>query len=74
MRIGRGLVHSVRHRRVETSDERLAWLLIVATIPAGLTGVRFDHSLRTRFAKPTPAGAFLIATPILLAASTRSPT
>jgi len=33
-RIVRGLIASLRTRRIETPDQRLAWLLLVATIPA----------------------------------------
>src|SRR5882762_1863230 len=33
LRIVGGFVSSVRERRVETPDQRLAWLLIIATIP-----------------------------------------
>ena len=31
-----GLFTSLRHRRITTTDQRLAWLLIIATIPVGL--------------------------------------
>ena len=34
-RIVRGLLDSLRTRRIETPDQRLGWLLVVATIPAG---------------------------------------
>ena len=41
-------------RRIVTTDadERLAWLLIIATIPVGITGLLFEHTFRTLFAKP----------------------
>src|SRR6478672_6687321 len=42
----RGFFRTVRTRRIETPDERLAWLLAVATIPAGLTGLALEHALR----------------------------
>jgi undecaprenyl-diphosphatase len=54
-----GLLGSARERRVTTPDARLGMLLIVATIPAGLTGLLFEHELRTLFAKPTAAAIFL---------------
>jgi len=54
-----GLLGSARERRVTTPDARLGMLLIVATIPAGLTGLVFEHELRTLFAKPTAAAIFL---------------
>jgi len=30
----------------------MAWLLVVATIPAGITGLAFEHLFRVTFAKP----------------------
>ena len=45
VRIIGGFFRTLRTRRLETPDERLAWLLIVATIPAGLTGLALEHSL-----------------------------
>jgi len=60
VRIVRGLVRSFGTRRIETPDERLAWLLIVGTIPVGLAGLALEHLLRTIFAKPAAAAALLI--------------
>ncbi|BBZ76793.1 undecaprenyl-diphosphatase [Mycolicibacterium anyangense] len=61
-----GFVSSVRHRRIATSAERLAWQIILATIPVGLVGVALDHLFRTTLGKPIPAAAFLIANGLLL--------
>lgn len=38
---------------------KLGWLLIVATVPAGLIGLVFEHKLRTLFAAPLLASVFL---------------
>jgi undecaprenyl-diphosphatase len=54
-----GLLDSARQRRVTTPDARLGLLLIVATIPTGIVGLVFEHSLRTLFAKPEAAAIFL---------------
>ncbi|MDQ1447091.1 MAG: undecaprenyl-diphosphatase [Actinomycetota bacterium] len=54
-----GLLGSIRQRRVTTPDARLGMLLIVATIPTGIVGLAFEHSLRTLFAKPAAAAIFL---------------
>ena len=54
-----GLLGSVRERRVTTPDARLGMLLIVATMPTGVVGLAFEHSLRTLFAKPAAAAIFL---------------
>ncbi len=48
----RAWVHSLRTRRVETTDERLAWLLLISTIPAGLVGVAFESFIEDRLGKP----------------------
>lgn len=53
-------------RRAETSTERLAWLIIVASIPAGLLGLAFEHQLRTLTAKPEVAAAFLMLNGLVL--------
>ena len=69
----RSLARAVRERRfsVEDSDERLAWLIVVATIPVGLTGVSFEHVFRTALAKPVAASLFLIANGLILLAGDR---
>jgi undecaprenyl pyrophosphate phosphatase UppP len=65
-----GLVRpSLAARRLVTTDadERLAWLLIIGTIPVGITGLLLEHTFRTLFAKRIPAAIFLTANgPILL--------
>ena len=64
--IVRGFSTSVRRRRVETTYERLAWLIVLATIPAGITGLLLEHSLRTLFAKPLAAAVFLTINGLVL--------
>jgi undecaprenyl-diphosphatase len=61
-----GLLGSARHRRVTTPDARLGLLLIVATIPAGVVGLAFEHTLRTIFAKPEAAAFFLTLNGVML--------
>ena len=67
-RIIRGLAVSTGRRRVETPDERLGWLLVIATIPAGLVGLVLEHPLRVLFATPVAAAAFLIVNGFILLA------
>jgi len=66
VRIIGGLVSSIRNRRVETVHERLAWLLIITTIPAGILGLAFEKALRSVFAKPEAAAIFLTLNGVLL--------
>ncbi len=63
----RGVLGSIARRRIETSTERLGWLLIVASIPAGLAGILFEHTFRTLFAVPLAAAIFLFINGLILA-------
>ena len=64
----RSLPRSLRQRRLAVSDvdERLAWMIVFATIPVGLTGVTFEHTFRTLFAKPTAAAVLLFVNGLIL--------
>jgi undecaprenyl-diphosphatase len=66
VRIIGGFVSSVRHRKLETVHERMAWLIIIATIPAGIIGLALEHTFRTLFAKPEAAAIFLTANGAIL--------
>lgn len=67
VRIVKGFFRSVRTKDVtHDSDAKLAWLLIAATIPAGLIGLLFDHKLRAVFATAFFAIVFIIVNGVLL--------
>src|SRR3954463_11478947 len=42
-RIAVGLFTTLRTRRIETPDQRLAWLLIVGTIPVAVVALGLEH-------------------------------
>jgi undecaprenyl-diphosphatase len=69
----RSVVRSIRQRRfsIEGRDERLAWMIGIATIPVGLTGVALEHTFRTIFAKPVAAAVFLFINGLVLFAGER---
>ncbi len=71
VRVIRGLFTSSRNRRIDNPDERLAWLLVVGTIPVGITGLALEHYLRVAFAKPSASAAFLIVNALVLALAER---
>jgi undecaprenyl-diphosphatase len=77
VRIIRGFFRSVfrsiseRKVRIEGRDERLAWMIVLATIPVGLTGVVLEHTFRTIFAKPLAAAVFLFINGLILLAGQR---
>lgn len=64
-------LRSVARRRIETPTERLAWLIVVATIPAGILGLVLEHPLRVALAKPLSAAVFLMVNGLLLLAAER---
>ena len=66
VRIIQGLISSIARREVRTSDQRLAWLLVLATIPVGLVGLIAERWFRTTLAKPNPTAVFLIINGVIL--------
>lgn len=68
IRLITGFFSSIARRRVTTHEERLAWLIIVATVPVGILGLVFEHDFRVLFAKPVAAAAFLIVNGFVLIA------
>ena len=66
VRIVKGLGRSLRDREIADPDSRLAWLLIVATIPAGILGLTLEHKLRTVFTSATSASIFLMLNGVML--------
>ncbi|HEV2257155.1 MAG TPA: undecaprenyl-diphosphate phosphatase [Streptosporangiaceae bacterium] len=61
---------SLQHRRlrlaVADKDERLAWMIIFATIPVGLVGLALEHTFRVLFAKPAAAAVLLFINGLIL--------
>jgi undecaprenyl-diphosphatase len=71
-RIWHGFVRSVRGRSTPRDhDARLAWIIIIGTIPAGILGIALEHKLRGLFASPTSAAIFLTINGLLLLAVER---
>ncbi len=68
VRIVKGLVRSIREReiRADDTDAKLAWLLIVGTIPAGILGLALEHKLRSVFASAQSAALFLLLNGLVL--------
>lgn len=66
VRIIGGLITSIVRREVRTSDQRLAWLLVLATIPVGLSGLLLEHWFRTTLARPTATACFLMVNGLIL--------
>jgi undecaprenyl-diphosphatase len=65
-RVIAGFFSSIRKRHIDTPAERMAWLLVIGSIPVGIVGLVFEHNLRTIFAKPTAAAIFLTINGLIL--------
>jgi undecaprenyl-diphosphatase len=71
-RIWFGFVRSVKGKATPSDlDARLAWVIIIGTIPAGILGIALEHKLRSLFASPTSAAIFLTINGLLLLAVER---
>jgi undecaprenyl-diphosphatase len=66
VRIIRGFVSSIAQRRVQTPDQKLAWMIILATIPVGIAGLALEHLFRVAFSKPIPTATFLAVNGLIL--------
>jgi undecaprenyl-diphosphatase len=52
-----------------SAEARLAWLIVLGTVPAALIGWLLEDFFEAMFARPVAAAGFLLATAALLAAS-----
>src|SRR5450755_856566 len=50
-----GFVTSISRRRIVTTHEQLAWLIVISTIPVAVIGLLLDHLVRTTLGRPMPA-------------------
>ncbi len=72
IRIIGGFFSSLRLRpgwpwvRLDTRDQKLAWMIILATIPVGIVGLLAEHAFRVIFGRPIVAGFFLIVNGAIL--------
>jgi undecaprenyl-diphosphatase len=71
VKIFHGFADSLRTRAMKTDEAKLAWLLIVATIPAGLLGLLLQKKLTALFTSPLIASIFLILNGVVLLVAER---
>jgi undecaprenyl pyrophosphate phosphatase UppP len=71
LRIVGGFLSSIKTRSVSTPDQRLAWMIILATIPVGIVGAVLQKEFTKVFAKPELAAVFLAINGIILLVSER---
>ena len=71
VRIVGGFFSSLRDRRVTTTEQRMAWMIILATIPVGIVGLFAEHAFRVIFGKAVVAAWLLILNGVILYAGER---
>ncbi|MDQ1438324.1 MAG: undecaprenyl-diphosphatase [Acidimicrobiaceae bacterium] len=71
LRLLAAALRTVRRRRIETPDERLAWLLLLSAVPGALTGAALESVIEEHLGKPWLIGIMLIVFGLVLGASDR---
>jgi undecaprenyl-diphosphatase len=73
VRLVAALGRSLAARRVESSDERIAWFVVVATIPAGVVGLLGEDAIADTLGEPWQIAILLALGALLLWWADRSP-
>jgi undecaprenyl-diphosphatase len=69
----RAFLQSVRRRRIESADERLAWLIVLATVPAAAVGAVAADTIEEDLGEPWQIAILLAVFGVLLALADRLP-
>ncbi len=64
---------TLRRRSIATKDERIAWVVVAATIPAGLIGVALEDVIAGNLGEPWQIAIFLAVFGLLLGWADRRP-
>ena len=59
-------LRTLRTRRLETPDERLAWIVLIATIPAGIVGLALEDTITAHLGEPWQIAIFLAVFALVL--------
>jgi undecaprenyl-diphosphatase len=76
LRIVKGFFGSISHAvnpapdtrrwQPQNAEQKLAWMIILATIPVGIAGLALEHDFRVYFSKPVPTALFLALNGVIL--------
>ncbi len=64
---------TLRRRSIVTTDERIAWVVVAATIPAGLIGLALENVIAEHLGEPWQIAIFLAVFGLLLGWADRRP-
>jgi undecaprenyl-diphosphatase len=70
---GHGFVRTLHTRRAETEDERMAWLIVMATVPAAAIGAIAEGTIEDKLGQPWQIAILLGVFGILLGLADRLP-
>jgi undecaprenyl-diphosphatase len=73
IRLLRAWIGSVSRRSISSSDERIAWFVVVATLPAGIVGLAGEDWIADNLGEPWQILILLAAGALLLLWADRSP-
>jgi undecaprenyl-diphosphatase len=66
VKYAKSFIRSVAKRSITDNDERLAWALVVGTIPAGLIGAVFEEQIQSKLGQPWLIAVMLAVFGVLL--------
>ena len=72
-RYARGVVRSAHRRTVETTDERMGWLIVIATVPAAAIGALAEKRIEDDLGEPWQIAILLAVFGVLLYLADRLP-
>lgn len=59
-------VRTIVDRKIESPEGRLAWLILISTIPAGIVGVAFEDVIVTQLGKPWMIAVLMIVVGLVM--------
>jgi undecaprenyl-diphosphatase len=66
VRLVRAWLRSIRRRQIETADERVAWYVAVATVPAAIAGAALENEIETKLGEPWQIAVLLAVFAVIL--------
>jgi undecaprenyl-diphosphatase len=73
VRLAVAWIGSVRRRRIETAEERIAWFVAIATVPAAAVGALGEDLIAEHLGEPWQIAVFLAVFGVLLWFADRTP-
>jgi len=73
VRLGAAWLGSVRRRRVETAEERIAWFVVIASVPAAVLGALGEDLITDHLGEPWQIAIFLAFFGVVLWLADRTP-